>query len=99
MKIGLLKDCRCHLALSMLQKSLANRVKEVGKGGADAEKEALKLKNELVIAISPDEEQSCKAREGSSKERGRTLTGILTARSKVPYKVSKLQYIYFSQQH
>ncbi|KAI3461195.1 hypothetical protein Pfo_017858 [Paulownia fortunei] len=64
----------------------------VGKDGAAKAKAipkkepVIKPKNEAVIAISPDEEGShesgTKVREASSKKPSKTLTAILTARSK-----------------
>ncbi|KAL0459064.1 UNVERIFIED_CONTAM: G2/mitotic-specific cyclin S13-6 [Sesamum latifolium] len=76
------------------KKPLAENVNDlVGKDGAvkaavPHKKEPLKLKNEAVIVISPDEDESCKSgrklREGSSKKPNKTLTSVLTARSKKP---------------
>ncbi|KAL0419449.1 UNVERIFIED_CONTAM: G2/mitotic-specific cyclin-2 [Sesamum radiatum] len=82
-----------------MQKPLAENVNElVGKDGAvkaamPHKKESLKPKNEAVIVISPDEEESCKSgrklREGSSKKPNKTLTSVLTARSKAACGVTK----------
>ncbi|CAA2978259.1 G2 mitotic-specific cyclin S13-7-like [Olea europaea subsp. europaea] len=68
----------------------------VGKEGAlkDAhqKKEFVKLKKEAVIVISPDEdEKSQRSARKSSKKTGKTLTGILTARSKAACGISKKQ--------
>ncbi|KAL0285299.1 UNVERIFIED_CONTAM: G2/mitotic-specific cyclin S13-6 [Sesamum calycinum] len=81
------------------KKPLAENVTElVGKDGAvkaamPHKKESLKPKNEAVVVISPDEEESCKSgrklREGSSKKPNKTLTSVLTARSKAACGVTK----------
>ncbi|KAK4419694.1 G2/mitotic-specific cyclin S13-6 [Sesamum alatum] len=82
------------------KKPLAENVNDlVGKDGAvkavvPHKKEPSKPKNEAVIVISPDEDESCtsgrKLREGgSSKKPNKTLTSVLTARSKAACGVTK----------
>ncbi|KAL2557342.1 Cyclin-B1-2 [Forsythia ovata] len=66
----------------------------VGKDGAPKampqKKEFVKPKNEALIVISPDEEQkSQRSARKSSKKTGKTLTGILTARSKAACGITK----------
>ncbi|KAL2238511.1 G2/mitotic-specific cyclin S13-7 [Sesamum indicum] len=81
------------------KKPLAENVNDLaGKDGAvkpavPHKKESLKPKKEAVIVISPDEDESCKSgrklREGSSKKPNKTLTSVLTARSKAACGVTK----------
>ncbi|KAL0435263.1 UNVERIFIED_CONTAM: G2/mitotic-specific cyclin S13-6 [Sesamum radiatum] len=95
----LLADAQAAKEKNNSKKPLAENVTElVGKDGAvkaavPHKKESLKQKNEAVIVISPDEDESCKSgrklREGSSKKPNKTLTSVLTARSKVACGVTK----------
>lgn len=56
----------------------------VAKAKAMAKKEAVvRQKNDAVIIIDPENKSGVKAREASSKKSTKSLTAILTARSKV----------------
>lgn len=56
----------------------------IAKAKAMAKKEVVvKQKNDAVIIIDPENKSGVKAREASSKKSTKSLTAILTARSKV----------------